>query len=448
MLKIFLQPFYRSYHWLWAYCSAVWYRHPSEKMIVIGVTGTNGKSTVVSLLHEIFFRAGYSVGSVSSIRFKIDAKEQKNELKMTMPGRGFLQKFLARCRKNVCRYAIIEVTSEGIRQFRNAYINFDVAVLTNITPEHIESHGSFEAYRDAKVSFFAHTAKQKRKNIFGERVPKTLVVNLDDREHKHFLVPGFDFSIGYTTKQASEPAVSRVVSAGRFEMTERGVVFSYNGSTMQSRLVGEFNVANMLAAIAVSENYGVLPIKIREAFLHLEKIPGRFEYINEGQRFWVIVDYAHTPDSLEKIYQTAQKLHNNKKIICVLGAAGGGRDAWKRPEFAKIAARFCKEIILTNEDPYDEDPNKILSEIESGISNFAHSAEVAASAMKAGQSQISKIIDRREAIREALKRARPDDVVIITGKGAEPWIMGPRKLKIAWDDRAVAREELKKLLKQ
>ncbi len=409
---------------------------------MIGVTGTNGKSTVVSLLHEIFLHAGASVGSVSSLRFKINKNERKNEMKMTMPGRGILQGFLAECVASGCRYVVLEVTSEGIRQFRHKYIDFDVAILTNLTPEHVESHGGFDAYRAMKKKLFLATACSSRKTLFGAEVKKSLILNLDDPEHTHFFCNDADQIIGYTADARTEKRVSKIFSAENIALREGGTSFSINNIEFYSMLRGNFNVSNLLAVIATTDACGIPLVVVRNALASLKGVAGRLEEINEGQNFKVFVDYAHTPDALQKVYETLSSYSDG--LVCVLGATGGGRDTWKRPEFGRIASQFCREIILTNEDPYDDDPNEILSEIESGISPLkakAFSAEKLPAFSR--EIPISKILDRREAIKHAFIIARPGDTVIITGKGAEPWIMGPHGTKIPWDDRSVAREELR-----
>jgi len=388
----FFQPFY---HRLLAFVAAVVYCFPSKNLKVIGVTGTNGKSTVVAMLSAILEEAGESAASISSLRFKIKNDEQKNTLKMTMPGRFKLQKFLLDAVKAGCKYAIIEVTSEGIKQFRHKGINFFMAILTNVTPEHIESHGSFEKYRGEKAKLF-----------YGAKIH---ILNKDDSNFEFFNKIPLDHARG-------KPA-------------QKKVFYSKNNlpADLNLKLQGDFNKENAAAAFVAAKELGISEEIIKSALEKMEFVPGRMEFVQK-EPFSVVVDYAHTPDALRKVYQTLRSENpkseiRNPKLICVLGSAGGGRDKWKRPEMGKIAKEFCDEIILTNEDPYDENPEKILEDI--------------------GDER--KILDRREAIREALKLAKPGDSVIITGKGAEPWIMGPNGQKIPWDDRGVAREELAKL---
>ncbi|TSC71188.1 MAG: hypothetical protein G01um101470_719 [Parcubacteria group bacterium Gr01-1014_70] len=379
-----LQPFY---HRFLALLAAVVYRFPSQHMTVIGVTGTNGKSTTVELLAEIIEEAGYRVASVSSIRFRIADHEKPNDTKMTMPGRFFLQKFLRLAVRQGCTHAVLEVTSEGIKQFRHAHITFDVAVITNIAPEHIESHGSFESYRDAKADLF--------------RGSPTHVLNSDDKNSYAYL--------------------SRLPAKKRFAYSLKE--FPKN---IHLRLPGDFNRANALAAFTAAGAIGISAEASKRALERVDYIPGRLEVV-QSRPFGVVVDYAHTPDALEKVYTEVSA----PRLICVLGSAGGGRDKWKRPEMGRIAARYCGEIILTNEDPYDEDPNRIVLDIKSGIANSNFQI-----------TNLKIMLDRRQAIREAISLARKNDVIIVTGKGCESWMMGPKGEKIPWDDRAVVREEI------
>ncbi|OGZ98577.1 MAG: hypothetical protein A3C07_03920 [Candidatus Sungbacteria bacterium RIFCSPHIGHO2_02_FULL_47_11] len=421
---LFLQP---VYHFSLAWFAALFYGFPSRKLFVIGVTGTKGKTTVVELLHEILGETGRGAASISSLRFKVRDKEERNERKMTMPGRFFVQRFLHLAIAARCHYVILEVTSEGIKQFRHRFIKFDAAVMTNVAPEHIEAHGSFEKYLRAKLDLFWRLSRDA-----------LAVLNCDDLYVDRFraATSAHVFLYGETGVEGggSEWAVRSA------SITGQGIEFDIGGQTIVSSLLGRFNFYNILAAVSVGLNQHIPIEKIASAIERVRGIPGRLEFV-QREPFVVIVDYAHTPDSLKNVYTFLREQLSARRMICVLGAAGGGRDKWKRPEFGKIAAEFCDEVILTDEDPYDEDPNQILSEIESGISNFSAFAEASAGR----QFPISKILDRREAIRAALKLAKPGDTVICTGKGAESWVMGPHNTKIPWDERRVVREEFDKL---
>jgi len=389
------------YHYCLALTGAFLYGFPSRKLTVIGITGTSGKSTVVELSSKILQEAGFKVASLSSIKFKIKEKEWENKLKMTMPGRLKVQKFLRQAVRAGCKYAVLEVTSEGIKQFRHKFINFDVAVFTNLSPEHIESHGSFEKYREAKLRLF--------------KIAKVHIINLDDENAEFFW------------KIPAEKKIS-------YKLNEGARLLPKN-----LKLLGEFNLYNALAAIEVGLSQGVSLEICKKALEKIKGILGRMEIVIK-EPFTVIVDYAHTPQSLKKVYETilnSKFLIPNSKLICVLGACGGGRDKWKRPVLGKIAAKYCDEIIITNEDPYDENPLKIMEDIESGFSQIPNP--------KSQIPKYEKILDRREAIRKALELAQPSDIVVITGKGSEPWMCVAGGEKIPWDDRKIVKEEFTRL---
>jgi UDP-N-acetylmuramyl-tripeptide synthetase len=286
----------------------------------------------------------------------------------------------------------------------------DALIFTNLAPEHIESHGSYEKYRDAKLSIARALARSHKPKRF-------MVANADDKEGALFLnIPNIT-------------AVPFRLSDGAPVMTdETHSTLHFHDTRINSSLPGTFNAYNILAAATCACVFGVSPNVIAAGIARLEQIAGRMERVEAGQTFPVIVDYAHTPDSLTAVYDTFP--HHEK--ICVLGNTGGGRDTWKRPVMGGIADEHCAHIILTNEDPYDEDPVKILGEIAAGMNK--RTPEI--------------IIDRRAAITRALVIAQDmkNPAVVITGKGTDPYIMGPHGTKLAWDDRQVAREELSKIL--
>lgn len=376
-MKKFIPKFVFSvYHYLLALMGAAFYNFPSRKLIVVGVTGTKGKSTVVHIAHEIL----NNVASISSIRFKINDKEEKNMLKMTMPGRFKIQKFLKQAIKANCKYVILEVTSEGIKQFRHKFIQFNGVVFTNLAKEHIEAHGGFENYKKAKGKLFIALRKSRKKNKF-------LVMNVDDKYSEYY------------SKLAGD--VKK---------------YPYTFENIETSLIGDFNKYNALAALNVGLALGFKKqeLKIKD----VKGLPGRMELVASN----VYIDYAHTPDSLEAVYKTL-----GKNLICVLGSCGGGRDKWKRPEMGKIASQYCDKIILTNEDPYHEDPEKILDDIGKGI-----------------KKDFEKILDRRKAIKKALS-LRKNHTVIITGKGSEPWMVIKDK-KVPWDEKEVVKQELNDII--
>jgi len=427
------------YHFILSFLGAFFYGFPSKKLIVIGITGTNGKSTIVDLITRILEESGEKVCSLSSIRFKIGSKEQINDLKMTMPGRFKIQGFLKEAVTSGCRYAVLEVTSEGIKQHRHRFINFQTAIFTNLTPEHIEAHGSFEKYKEAKGKLFKATKKIH-------------ILNLNDENTDYFLQFPADLKIGYGLKISNFPvsneerdplkgcfSISKQIPNSKFQMliaknpktSGKEIEFSIDSINFKIKLLGKFNIYNCLAAIAFAKSQKISLKICKKALEKVKGIPGRMEEVIQ-KPFKVFVDYAFTPNALEKVYQTIINNFRPKKLICVLGAAGGGRDKWKRPVLGELAGKYCDQIIITNEDPYNEDPLQILSEIKSGVISYKLHL-------------VSEILDRREAIRKSLKSAQSGDLIIITGKGCEPWICVAKGKKISWDDRRVVKEEFGKL---
>ncbi len=411
--RIILEKIRPPYHYALAYIGNLFYRSPSKEITVIAVTGTKGKSTVTELITTILEADGNKVASLSTIQFKIGDEVQKNMFKMTTPGRLFVHKFLRQAVDAKCTYAVLEMTSEAAKQFRHKFVEMDALVFTNLTPEHIESHGSFEKYKAAKLEIakqLAYSAKQ----------PRYMVANTDDEHGQDFLNIQVEEKLPY---QLSDLKLHTLHKDGI------GLIFQDADEEMTIRvpLVGLFNVYNTLAAITLTRAMGVQLRTIAEALRTLPPIKGRVEHFSTAKgaakQVTAIVDYAHTPDSLEKLYQAFK----DQKKVCVLGNTGGGRDTWKRPEMAHIAEQYCDQIILTNEDPYDEEPRKIIDEMVKGIED---------------KTKVDVIMDRRMAIRTALEEAEDGGYVIISGKGTDPYIMGPHNTKQPWSDAEVVQKEL------
>ena len=411
-LYVFMQP---KYHYLMALLGAIIYRFPARNLFIIGITGTKGKSSVTEMVNSILEDAGYKTAVAGTIRFKIGEESRPNKFKMSMPGRFFLQKFLRECVNKKCTHVILEMTSEGSKFYRNKFIPNDAFIFTNLTPEHIESHGSFENYKNAKLNIAKNLKKDwqfdkklnPKKETFG-------VVNQDDEHFEDF------YNINYTNK------IKYSITDAKPIDLSNGIKMRFEKNTIFSSLEGEFNVYNILAASSLCYLMGIPEKNIRQGIENLKSIPGRVQKINAGG-FDVIVDYAHTAESLEALYKTFP----NKKKICVLGNTGGGRDKWKRPLMAQIAEKYCDEIILTNEDPYDEDPMEIISQMEKALKKNRHAV----------------ILNRREAIHSAIRKAGKESVVLITGKGTDPYIMEADGKKTPWSDYNVAKEELEKIKK-
>lgn len=393
------------YHFFLNANAALRYGFPARKLKVIGVTGTKGKSSVTEMVAAVLEGAGHTVAVSSTIHFRIAGKEIPNLYKMTLPGRGFIQKFLREAVDARCDFAVVELTSEAALQYRHLFLSLDALVFTNLAKEHIESHGSMEKYFAAKMRIgHALVASSKR--------PRAIIANGDDTYGKRFLTLPVEQQIPFTLQDATA-----------ITPTPTGISFSYEGTEVTLPHPGNFSVLNALAAIKTGSFFGVSVEKSVAALSRLTRIAGRAERIECGQNFTAVVDYAHTPDSLTALYQA----YSGRKI-CVLGNTGGGRDTWKRPEMGRIAETTCDVVILTDEDPYDEDPRAIVEEMASGM-----------------QKKPQIIMDRREAIAAALTEAREGDTVLITGKGTDPYIMQAAGAKLPWSDADVVREELQKL---
>ena len=402
-----VRPLRPLYHRTLAFVMAFSYGFPARQLTVIGVTGTKGKSTTAEMLFAILRAGGHKTALLSTIRFAIEDSSEPNKYKMTLQGRGFAQAFMRKALEAGCTHVIIELTSESVLQYRHWFLDLDALIVTNIQKEHIESHGSFENYVLAKralVETLVHSPKKRR----------VLITNEDVAESRAFLSVNVSTAIGFSANELSS------VSSD-----DRHVEFDYTSTHFSLPLPGTFNAMNALAAIKLCEEFGVARATVVRALETLPIVLGRVERIEAGQDFIVVVDYAHTPDSLKALYGAFP--HQRK--ICVLGNTGGGRDTWKRPEMGKIADESCEVVILTNEDPYDENPLSIVSAMVSGM-----------------QRSPQIVMDRREAIRTAIRDARHGDAVLISGKGTDPYIMGPKGSKIPWSDAQVVREEIERLL--
>jgi UDP-N-acetylmuramoyl-L-alanyl-D-glutamate--2,6-diaminopimelate ligase len=406
--KITPAPLLSAYHYCMAILGAVRYGFPSNKLFVIGITGTKGKSTTTELVAAILKEAGHTVAIASTIRFAIGAQSEPNLFKMTMPGRMYLQQFLRKAVDKGATHAVIEMTSEGAKQYRHKGIVLDALIFTNLQPEHLESHGGMQAYAAAKLSLAKGLEESAKR-------PRYMVANADDKYGKDFLAAKVEVRAPFSLKDA-EP----------YTTDDKAVRFVWRrGELFTVPLPGLFNLQNILAALTLTDAMGIPQATIKKALENIAPVAGRAERVERGQPFTVVVDYAHTPDSLRALYST----YSGKRIIGVLGSTGGGRDTWKRPAMGTIAEEYCAVAILTNEDPYDEDPKKIIDEIAKGFT----------------KQKPHVMYDRRKAIREALREAKEGDAVLITGKGTDPYIMLANGAKEPWSDKRVAEEELKKL---
>jgi len=403
-----------------AVLAAVWYRFPANHMKVIAVTGTKGKSTVAHLMAKILEEAGHKVGVVSTVKFQIGSDVWDNATKMTTPGRFRLQGLLRRMLDEHCTVAIVEATSQALVQSRLWGVNIDTAVLTNMQTDHLEYHGGFENYLHAKGLLFGQLSRANRKGD----LQKSSVLPAEDSNFAYFDSFATDRKItfGLQNGQVRAENIELDASDTRFKL-----VVPNDAIDIHMKLPGEFNVLNALCAASAAISLGVKLPMIKRGVEKFESFPGMLESVQAGQPFDVIVDYAHTEESLEQVLQFLRPLTRGRLFV-VFGSTGGGRDKGKRPKMGAIVEKYADYIIVTDDDPYEENRMGIIEDISAGITR------------KEGEN-FWKIRDRRQAIRLAVTEARDDDTVVICGKGCEPvQVIGTTH--IPWDDRKVAKEIL------
>ena len=411
----------KIYHRFIPVFADVFYGTPGKKMIVIGVTGTKGKSTTCRFVASVLEAGGHKVGLMSTVEFQVGDKRWLNDKKMSMLGKGQIQKMMRDMVDAGCEYAVIETSSEGILQYRHLGVHYDVAVFTNLGTEHSERHGGFENLRRDKGKLFANLKKEENKILRGIKIDKVIITNADDESAKYFADFGADKKYHFNIK--GKNIIANV----------QGTDFEALGRKFHLNILGEFNVPNALAAIAVGKSQGVSDDKIALGLANVKKLEGRMEFIEEGQNFKVVVDYAHEPLSLSALFKTLRNLiEKNNKVIGVIGSDGGGRDVGKRAQMGKIAGELCDCVIITDVNSFNENPMVIAEMLAKG-------------AREAGKKDGENLfieIDRRAEIKKAIDLAKAGDIVAITAKGTEPVMCMANGKKILWDDRAVAREIL------
>lgn len=400
-----------------AVLAANYYDHPSRWLRMIGVTGTNGKTTTAYLIESILKASGKHPGLLGTISNRLD--QENFETNHTTPEAVELQELLACMRKRCADYVVMEVSSHALALERVKECAFDVAVFTNLTQDHLDFHGDLGHYLRSKARLFAGLEQGSQKE------PKYAVINIDDPHHSA-LKEVTNVPVVYYGRD-----VRADVRATNVRVAASGAAFQvcYPGGSFQLnlKLTGLFSVYNALAACAVGLQENLEPGVICQALESLEGVPGRFERVDEGQDFTVVVDYAHTPDGLENVLVTAREITSNR-LITVFGC-GGDRDRSKRPLMGEVAARHSDLVIITSDNPRSEDPLKIISEIEPGV-------------QKAGRANYYVQPFRYRAIEAGIALACPGDVVLIAGKGHEDYqIIGDKVL--SFDDRLVARQILK-----
>ena len=415
-----------------------WYGDPSADLGVVGVTGTDGKTSTTRLCAAVLGAAGLRAGIVSTVGGRIGGVDETAPPHATTPQAPELQRALRAIRAAGDPVAIVETTSHGLAQGRVNGVRYDVAILTNVTHEHLDFHGTFEAYREAKRSLFEKLAVDEAnpaKPTPGW--PRTGIVNADDPSADRFVSTAREAKAEVLTYGRAAGAALRLVDA---EDDGRRLHVTWDGPSGRHRvalqLAGRFNAYNALAAAALGVAVGLDPAAVDAGLESLTGIPGRMERIELGQPFGVVIDYAHSPNALALVLDELAPLAAPRGggLIVVFGSAGE-RDVDKRPRMGRIAAERCRLVIATDEDPRDENSMTILEAIAAGAE--------AAGAVR-GQS-VLLIQDRREAISAAFAAAKPGDVVLLAGKGHEKTILGPNGSAIPWDERGAAVQALRSL---
>ncbi|NNK81796.1 MAG: UDP-N-acetylmuramoyl-L-alanyl-D-glutamate--2,6-diaminopimelate ligase [Flavobacteriaceae bacterium] len=397
-----------------AYIAANYYNSPSENLKLVGVTGTNGKTTIASLLYQLFKKAGFKVGLLSTVKIMVDEIEYKAT--HTTPDSLTINSYLSEMNNEGVEFCFMEVSSHGIHQYRTEGLHFEGGIFTNLSHEHLDYHNTFSEYRDVKKSFF-------------DNLPKTAfsLVNIDDKNGQVMLQNTDSKQYTYALKTYAN------YRAQILENQFNGLLLKINEYEVWTKLIGNFNAYNLLAIYATAELLGLENTEILRLISELENVNGRFQYFVTEGNITVIIDYAHTPDALKNVIETINCIRtNNEKLITVVGC-GGDRDKTKRPKMAHIASALSSKVVFTSDNPRSEDPQVILSEMEAGVEplNFKKTLS---------------IIDRKQAIKTACQLAKPNDIILVAGKGHETYqeINGER---IDFDDYKIVEEFLKQLQK-
>jgi len=434
------------YYNLKSFIAAIIYGFPGKKMKIIGITGTDGKTTTVNLTTHLLNESGIKTGMISTTTFAIGKEKFANQTKRTSVSPFLMNKLLKKMLKTKCEYVVLEVSSHALEQKRFYGVNFDIAILTNITPEHLDYHHNLKEYRRVKSLLFQKLSESKAK----QGLPKTMILNQMDPVFESFSKFKADQKFSYGLKKDADFRASDIElksDKSIFQLNIAELVYKQLKQSVPSQqehasarcikiqlpLVGEFNIENALAATAIASSVGLTLEQIQQNLKTFGGVGGRMEKIEVGQNFNVIVDFALTPEALRKLFETAQNFTKGK-VIGVLGCTGD-RDKTKRPVTGKMVAEMLDVFILTDDETYTENSGKIREEVKKGI--------------KATQKQENRdwyeIGDRMEAIRFALRIAEKDDTVLVTGMGSEATRNVGGK-EIAWDEREIVRTELRKII--
>ena len=388
-----------------------WFDHPSGKLHLVGITGTNGKTTTVTLLYNLFTDLGWSCGLISTIANYIDG--ERLETSHTTPDPIELNSLLARMVDKGCSYCFMEVSSHSVDQERIAGLEFKVAIFSNLTHDHLDYHKTFAAYRDCKKRFF-------------DNLPKSAyaLVNVDDRNG--------EVMVQNTVAQVRTYACKRMADF-RCKIVEEsleGMLVSIDGTQVWTRFIGAHNAYNLLAVYATAVLLGAKPEEVLVKMSALGPVAGRLDFLRGGNDLTAVVDYSHTPDALENALRTLRETARDRMLVCVFGC-GGNRDRTKRPEMGAIAAKYADRVVVTSDNPRHEDPDEIIREIRAGMDTAARAKSLF-------------LTDRREAIRTALMTAPQGAVILVAGKGHEDYqIIGD--VKTHFDDKEVIAETFEEM---
>jgi len=397
-----------------AFMASNYYQNPSENLKLIGVTGTNGKTTVATLLYQLFKKAGFKVGLLSTVRIMVDNKEYKAT--HTTPDSLTINRYLDEMTIEGVEFCFMEVSSHGIHQNRTEGLRFEGGIFTNLTHDHLDYHKSFAEYRDVKKSFFDHLPRKA-----------FALVNIDDKNGLVMLQNTNARKFTYALRTYAD------YKAQILENQFGGLLMKINESEVWTRLIGSFNAYNILAIYATADLLGLETVENLRLISELESVTGRFQYLISDDNITAIVDYAHTPDALKNVLETINSIRtNNEELITVVGC-GGDRDKTKRPKMGHIASALSTKVIFTSDNPRSEVPETIIEDIEKGVEpqNFKKTVS---------------IVDRKQAIKAACQMAQSNDIILIAGKGHETYqeIKGER---FDFDDYKIVQEFLKQLQK-
>ena len=409
-----------------AWLSAAWHGFPARRMTMIGVTGTDGKTTTVNLIYAILRAAGHRVGMISTVNAVIGEARYETGLHTTTPDAPEVQRYLAQMVAAGTTHAVLEATSHGLAQHRVTGCEFDVAVVTNVTHEHLDYHGDWEHYLEAKARLFTGLTTAARK----PGVPKAAVLNADDASFRRLQQVEADRRLSYGLREPADVTARRIThGAGVTRFTIEGPAGAF---PVETPLLGDYNVANVLAAATAALALEVPVVAIQEGVAAVKGIPGRMERIEAGQEFLALVDFAHTPNALQRALETARRLTGPAGRVIVVFGSAGLRDRAKRRLMGEVAGRMADLIVITAEDPRTESLEAIMAEIASACARQGRQEGV----------DFWRVADRGEAIRFAVEMARPGDVVLVCGKGHEQ-SMCFGTTEYPWDDREALRLALR-----